>query len=267
MPSFKPAIRRTLRHPIGLPERCSAGAPVRLAGSGLIGHHALVQQDPSRFDDALTAALARWDMPIEPDQLRGLASHYLAMIEKNRTTNLTRITEPDHAAVKHYADSLALVKWARERDLAIRTVLDIGTGAGFPAVPLAVMCPNWSVSAIDATGKKIDFLRETVTAMGLRNLRCEHGHSAHWCPDRLFDLVTFRALVALPQALEQATRHLAAKGLVVAYKTAVVNPAESRLAGQSAAKLGLQLDQRYEYDLVIGNEQIKRILYVYRRAY
>ena len=248
------------------------------------------------FDTALTTALARWGMTIDAGCLDRLRAHFRAVLETNRTMNLTRITEPIEAAVKHYADSLAALTWVENRNIAVRTVLDVGTGAGFPAVPLALMRPDWSVTAIDATAKKIDFLRRTAAAIGLTNLACEHAHSLHWerstagkvgqvevrdlpqgarrsrqvspgstCPTG-FDLVIFRALGTLAKSLEQTAGYVARDGWLVAQKTDSVDSAEQRAADLAAPKLRLRLIERYAYDLELESETIRRALYVYRKS-
>ncbi len=237
---------------------------------------------PDVFERTLVAALARWDLSVDCDQVRRLRRHFDTMIETNRTMNLTRITDPVGAAVKHYADSLAPLSWVeKRRRIAILTVLDIGTGAGFPAVPLAVLRPGWSITAIDATRKKIDFLRRTAAAIGLKNLHCEHAHSKHWKPSAIsfqpsamsrrrptpgFDLVVFRALTSLAKSLEQTAGYAARDGWLVAYKTASVDPAEQQAADRAAAKLHLRLDERFPYDLALDNEKLSRVLYIYRRS-
>ena len=225
------------------------------------------------FDEALTTALARWGLSIDRSQLGRLHAHFEAVVRSNRTMNLTRITGPIEAAVKHYADSLALLVWVDQRGITVQSVLDIGTGGGFPAVPLAVMRPEWSVTAIDATRKKIDFVERTAAAIGLKNLHCRHAHSQHWKPSAIshqlstigFQLVVFRALTGLPQALEQTAKHVAQGGWLVAYKTASVDSAEQEAAAKLAPKLRLHLSEQFAYDLDLEGETINRVLYVYRK--
>ncbi len=248
------------------------------------------------FDTALTTALARWGMTIDPGRLDHLRAHFQAVLKTNRTMNLTRITGSSEAAVKHYADSLAVLTWVENRNIAVRTVLDVGTGAGLPAVPLAVMRPDWAVTAIDATAKKIDFLRRTVAAIGLTNITCAHAHSLHWqrtiadkvgqvevrdlpqgarrarqvspgstCPTG-FDLVIFRALSTLAKSLEHTAGYVARDGWLVAYQTASVDLAEQHAADLAASKLRLRLIERYAYDLEFESETIHRALYVYRKS-
>lgn len=227
------------------------------------------------FVCTITNALARWDITITPEQIDQLQAHFQAVVEANRTMNLTRITDPVEAAIKHYADSLALLLWVRAREPSVQTLLDVGTGAGFPAVPLAIMRPEWSVTAIDATGKKIDFLQRTVAAIGLKNVHCEHAHSRHWTPSAIsrqppgpgFDLVVFRALTSLSKSLEQTAGYMAPGGWLVAYQTASVNPNEQNLAQQVCTKMGLHAHERFAYDLVVGSEKLYRMLYVYRRTH
>lgn len=226
----------------------------------------------SEFSQYVVDALVDLRLSPTDDQLRKLLGHYNAMIEANRSFNLTRITDPKEAAIKHYADSLALLLWADEAGAKIDPVLDIGTGAGFPAFPLAVLRPEWSVTAIDATRKKIDFVTRTAASLGVKNLRCEHAHSEHWqgpCDgDRTsantYQLVVFRALSKPSKAIEQAGRFVAPGGYLVAYQSDSVDPAEQHNAEQAAAKLRLQIRQRYSYDLKISGEHVKRVLQVYR---
>jgi 16S rRNA (guanine527-N7)-methyltransferase len=180
--------------------------------------------------------------------------------------NLTRITDPVEAAVKHYADSLALLLWVRERAIAVQNILDVGTGAGFPAIPLAVLRPDWSVTAIDATGKKIEFVRRTATELGLTNIRCEHAHSRHWRVAERFSPVVFRALTALPAALESTSRYVSQRGWLVAYRTASDDPDERQDADRAATGLDLEPQEPFAYELHAGDEVLRRVLRVYQRV-
>ena len=189
--------------------------------------------------------------------------HYQAMIETNRTLNLTRITEPTEAAVKHYADSLAVLPWLRHHDQTVRTVLDIGTGAGFPAVPLAILHANWSVVALDGTGKKIEFLESTCRALRLKNIAPIHAHSSQYETGRPFDLVLTRAVGALAKCLALAAPHLKKNGVMVAYKTptALFEVAE---AESLARRLGLEAMEPNSYELTGAHDRFQRVIVPYR---
>ncbi len=187
------------------------------------------------------------------------------VVQANRVTNLTRITDPWEAAVKHYADSLALLHWLNAHKSPPASILDIGTGAGYPAVPLAVFLPDWFITAIDGTAKKADFVARYAAQHGLANLRAEHAHARHWQPSAAFEIVVMRAVGPLGKCLEAATPHVAIGGRIIAYKTATLRKGEREEAGRSAAQLGLEAQEPYTYELVLREERLRRSLQVYLR--
>ncbi len=215
------------------------------------------------FRDTLTASMARWKVFLDPEKLAQFRAHFVAMVETNRTLNLTRMTDPTEAAVKHYADSLAMLLWSEAHAPNTRTVLDIGTGAGFPAIPLAVMRPHWDITAIDSTAKKIRFVTDTARQLGLQNLKAEHAHTDHWQPASRFDLVTMRAVSSLSECVSIGSRFASSGGSVIAYKTATLEAAEVNSAHATARAIGLSVADPFQYDLQLGDERIERALYVY----
>ncbi len=225
-----------------------------------------MSKEPDAFDIALRTALGRLDIPVSPAQVRTLGAHFEAVVETNRVMNLTRITDPVEAAVKHYADSLALLLWARDRSIAVRTVLDVGTGAGFPAVPLVVIRSEWAVTAIDATRKKVEFLTRTVAAIGLTNLHVEHAHAGHWRPQRPFDVVVVRALAPLGKCLELCAAFVKRGGWLVAYKTASLDRAELGAAEARLKKTRMRAEEPFPYELQMGGETLPRALRLYQRG-
>jgi len=218
------------------------------------------------FDSTLQAALRRWELPITPTQVDRLRVHYEAVVETNRVMNLTRITDPVEAAVKHYADSLALLLWSRERSIAVRTVLDVGTGAGFPAVPLAVLQPEWEVTAIDATRKKVEFITRTAAAMGMENLSVQQAHTSHWQSVRTFQVVAIRALGPLAKCMESCAAFVKPGGWLVAYKTASVTRDEISAAEKLLKRTRMRVEEPFAYDLQLGDETLHRMLHLFRRS-
>lgn len=218
-----------------------------------------------RFRKALIEALSRWKTTLLDPQLDALARHYSLMVEANRSINLTRITDPVEAAVKHYADSLALLLWERRDEPEVRTVLDIGTGAGFPAVLLAIVRPAWNVTALDGTRKKVQFLQGVVGELALRNLEPVWAHSEHWPSTARFDLVTFRALGPLAKGLSLAVPFLAPNGWVVAYKSVPMSVEEVDAAHAVARDSHLTACDPLLYELEILGEVVRRQLLVCKR--
>jgi len=213
----------------------------------------------AEFDRTLIQAIAPWGLVLTTAQIDQFRTHYTMMIETNRVMNLTRITDPTEAATKHYADSLALIACAKERNLAVKTVLDIGTGAGFPAIPLAVARPDWSITAIDGTRKKIDFVRRVASAIGLSNLHCEHANSTHWETNETFDLVTMRA-VANPA--ETATRFVGKSGAVAVFRNASDQDATGSVVIGSSAS---DSESAFVYTLASGDDKLRRTITITKR--
>jgi 16S rRNA (guanine527-N7)-methyltransferase len=140
---------------------------------------------------------------------------YVALLEKwNRTYNLTAVREPLEMVSHHLLDSLAVLPHLplpRERaDLA-----DVGSGAGLPGIPLAVACPQWRVTLVEASQKKVAFLRQACIALGLANVSVHSGRVEAWRPAALFTLVISRAFADLAKFIA-ACAHLVAPGGVLA---------------------------------------------------
>ncbi|MBI1826418.1 MAG: 16S rRNA (guanine(527)-N(7))-methyltransferase RsmG [Planctomycetes bacterium] len=184
--------------------------------------------------------MAELGIPVSPSQLDAMARHYAAMVEANREFNLTRITDPTEAAVKHYADSLAMLRLVEERGWQVASVLDIGTGAGFPAIPLAIMRPEWRITALDGTKKKIDFLSSIAKELNLSNLCPIHAHSDHWKCGTAFDIVTGRAVSKLDEFIPSAVRLVSPSGHIVAYKTDPLPEAEQSATSTLPEKLSVE---------------------------
>jgi len=222
---------------------------------------------PSEFVDALLATIGLWALEPLDEQVATLERHFESVVEGNRRFNLTRITEPREAAVKHYADSLSLAVWADRNRLTVQSVLDIGTGAGFPAVPLAVMRPSWRLTAIDSTRKKADFVNRCAADLQLANLKVRHAHARHWKTPQRFDVVTLRAIAALSPCVEQAAPFVAPQGSIAVYKTTSVSDEERQSAQAVALAHDLVPADDFAYELPLDGQVFRRLLCVYQRAH
>jgi len=127
------------------------------------------------------------------------------LVEWNRRFNLTAITDTGDILVKHFFDSLSLLS-VYDREEA--RVLDIGAGAGFPGLPLRIVRPHWRVVLLEATGKKVTFLRHMIELLRLNGVEAIQGRAEELAHERAyrgaFDMVTARAVAALPVLLEYA---------------------------------------------------------------
>lgn len=138
------------------------------------------------------------------------------LLDWNTRVNLTAITNPVEVLLKHFLDSLSLLEvFSPQR----ARVLDIGAGAGFPGLPLKLARPQWTMVLIEATGKKVAFQRHMIEVLGLQGIEAVHGRAeelAHQSEYRAsFDLVTARAVAALPTLLEYAAPFCRVGGQIV----------------------------------------------------
>jgi 16S rRNA (guanine527-N7)-methyltransferase len=157
----------------------------------------------NQFKAMLGAAIARFNLPaLSETQINNLVQHYGMLRVWNERTNLTRIIEPEDAARLHYADSLFGGQFIE----AASRLIDLGSGAGFPAIPLAVMRPEVQVTALEANHKKALFLREAKDALGLANFSVAAARLEAFDLTS-FDLLTSRALdraeAVLPAVIER----------------------------------------------------------------
>ncbi|MCH8147842.1 MAG: 16S rRNA (guanine(527)-N(7))-methyltransferase RsmG [Planctomycetes bacterium] len=221
---------------------------------------------PVEFEHTLSQLLDRWRIDWTSVQLGMLRAHFESLLEANSRMNLTRITNPIEAAVKHYADSLALLLWIRDRGIEVGTVLDVGSGAGFPAVPLAVMRPEWQVTALDGTAKKIGFIERVVETLRLPNLRAVHAHSAHWREGRPADVVTVRAVAKLAKCLRDTADFVAPNGWLVAYKTTDISDDELSEAQLQCGDSGFRSEPPFKYELPLKDDRLQRALQSFRKT-
>jgi 16S rRNA (guanine527-N7)-methyltransferase len=173
----------------------------------------MANEDDTRFKDALEAALAKLDPArLSEEQMAQLVKHYELMRAWNRRINLTRIIEPDEAARLHYADSLFGGRFIGDA----RRILDIGSGAGFPALPLAVLRPDVKVTALEANQKKSVFLNEAGDEMGLANFNVRTARLESFDLAE-YDLLTSRALDRAEEVLPSIIANLNARQRFMLY--------------------------------------------------
>ena len=166
----------------------------------------------------LIAGARSFDIKLQADQIRLFADHARELMRWNRTFNITAITDPRDIALKHYLDSLP----AARHIPPAATLLDIGSGGGFPGIPLKIVMPSLRVTLIDASRKKINFLKHAIRTLKLAYTEAIHGRVEHLANDfsycQRFDVIISRALSALPDYIRLAQPLLAAGGKIIALK-------------------------------------------------
>lgn len=161
------------------------------------------------------------DLMITETQAAQLSKYYDLLVEKNKVMNLTRITDFQDAVEKHFADSLAALKFINTTETG-KKVLDLGTGAGFPGIPLAVLLPDDQFTLVDSVGKKVDFVREAAEEIGLQNVECVHARAEDLAGNRSYreqyDLCASRAVANLSTLSEYCLPFVKTGGFFAAYK-------------------------------------------------
>ena len=156
-------------------------------------------------DSIFIEALRRLVPGVTDQQVEQFFLYRRELLEWNQRFNLTAITDPGDVLIRHFLDSLSLLSVYAGDDVR---VLDIGAGAGFPGLPLKIVRPGWNVVLLEATGKKVTFLRHVMEVLHLSGVEAVHGRAedvAHQPAYRgAFDMVTARAVAALPALLEYA---------------------------------------------------------------
>ena len=208
--------------------------------------------------EAMRWAFAGEDTPVEPALLERFARHAELVLDWNRRVNLTAIVEPREVAAKHYLDS-----WRVTRLLSFmgRRVLDLGSGAGYPGIPIALAEQHAHVTLLDATRKRTEFLAECVRVLGLKNAESAWARAEDHLARNKYDIVVVRALSSVREAVRllRKVRH-SHKDLVL-YKGPSWSR-EVRAAEREAERLGYRLDTVFEHEL--PGEMGGRAILVYR---
>ncbi len=215
--------------------------------------------------DKFISDCKQWDIELTKEQIRQFSDYYDLLVEWNSFMNLTAITDFDEVCQKHFLDSLSIVK-AYDKEFLTKenlTLIDVGTGAGFPGIPIKIAFPSIHVTLLDSLNKRIKFLNTVIEKLALANCETYHGRAEDYAKENLlrekYDLCVSRAVANLSTLSEYCLPYVKVGGDFVSYKSEKIN--EEALQAENAIRiLGGKVNR--QVDFYLPDSDIYRNVYI-----
>ena len=211
--------------------------------------------------DSFQKDLEELNIKLEKRQMCQFLQYYELLVEWNSFMNLTAITDYDEVIKKHFVDSLSLIK-AIDLSKEI-SVIDIGTGAGFPGIPLKIAFPNLKITLLDSLNKRIKFLNEVINILELKDIKTIHGRAEDFAKEKnyrqSYDLCVSRAVANLSTLSEYCLPYVKTGGKFISYKSEKITD-EMNAAKNAIKILGGNISGQVEF--ILPNSDIYRNLFM-----
>ena len=194
--------------------------------------------------------LKQLHLELSKKQILQFISYYELLIDWNSRMNLTAITEFEDVLKKHFIDSLSLISAVSDLAQKQYDLIDVGTGAGFPGIPLKIAFPNLKITLLDSLNKRIQFLNEVICKLELQDIEAVHGRAEDFAkPDQFrerYDLCVSRAVANLATLSEYCIPFVKPGGFFISYKSEKVN-VELEEAKKAISVLGGSFQKNIEF--------------------
>ena len=201
-------------------------------------------------ENLLVKGLSELGLTITEEQIEKFDKYYEMLIETNKFMNLTSITEYDEVIIKHFIDSLLVVNIFNINQS--KKMIDVGTGAGFPGIPIKIMFPHLQITLLDSLNKRLKFLNDVIDELGLKNITTVHGRAediAHMDEYReKFSLCVSRAVANLSTLSEYCIPFINESGIFISYKSEF-SEEETDNAKKAIKVLGGKIEDTYIEEL------------------
>ena len=204
--------------------------------------------EKKRFEEEMSKKSKILGVRFSVEQIEQFYKYMNLLIEWNEKMNLTAITEPKEIILKHFIDSITILKYIDDNS----KLVDVGTGAGFPGVPLSIMNPTLKITLVDSLNKRLIFLQEVVKELNLKNIEIVHARAEEFGQNKnyreKFDIATSRAVANLATLSEYLVPLVKIGGKIISMKAS--NAKEEINDAQKAIEvLGGKIEKIEEFDL------------------
>lgn len=211
------------------------------------------------FIRTLCKECERQNIAINEKQCVDLAEYKNMLLEWNEKMNLTAITDEYEIIVKHFVDCLECTKVIKDE----KNIIDVGTGAGFPGMVLAIYYKDKNFTLLDALNKRLIFLQEVVNKLGLKNVKIVHARAEEIARTgeykEVYDASVSRAVANLPVLLEYTSPFVKVNGTCIVMKGDSIED-EIKISANALNTLKLKIEDKYNYSYIVNNEEYNRVI-------